>query len=326
MTRSSSRLACFAVFLSAVLLSNACVSARDNDTTLLEADKAATAELDRLNSVLASNRPVTKIDIDSLNRLRDQYPSSPVVRRILQGALIKRGDWAAAEEIIASIPHRERANADKINLAKIYFKQGKFSEAVEILKPMLPDAAESGVEIWALLGQSQFYSGNLDEAAASLERVRDELVGQKRADDLAVLGTIYLRRGDHKKAIDVLQKAVEASPDNVAANNALSRAYAAIGDEANAQAYRSKVESISARIAADEKRKSRLVPLFYRLEDAYAAKDFDRVIAIVGEIQPDADDSTRPTLYQYLAAAYKAQGKETEAQKALAEAARLTQR
>ncbi len=302
----------------------ACQSGSDGDATRLTADKPATAELNRVNTLLASNRPVTRVDIDSLNSLRERYPASAVVRQLLQGALIKRGDWAAAEKVIGEIPDNERTNSERLNLAKIYFKQGKFSEATDLLKRMSPDAAEFGLEIPTLLGQSQFYAGNLDEAVAALEPIRDTLVLQKRADNLALLGTIYLRQGDHRKAIEILEKAVEVSPDNISSNNALSRAYAATGDETRAQSVRERLQAINERVAVAEKKSARRVALFYQLEDAYAAKDFEKVIALVGQIQPDADDAVKPTLYQYLAAAYQAQGKETEAKNARAEAAKLT--
>ena len=305
------------------LISCGAEAARDSER--LANDKTATAELNRLNSLLSSNRPVTRIDIESLNKLREQYPNSQAVRQILQGALIKRGDWAAAEKIIADTPDSQRTTPDRLNLAKIYFKQGKFSEASGLLKTISSNTNER-VEATALLGQSQFYSGDLNEAATTFESIRNELVEQKRADDLTLLGTIYSRRGDHAKAIEILQSAVAVSPDNVSANNALSRVYAAAGDQSKAAALREKVETINARVAADEKKRSRLIPLFYQLEDAFAAKDFDKVIALVGQIQPEADDATKPTLYQYLAAAYQAQGKQAEAKNALAEAAKFTQK
>lgn len=313
------------LFLAIVFGLISCGVKGERDAERLAKDKTATAELNRLNSLLSSSRPVTRIDIESLDKLREQYPNSPAVRQILQSALIKRGDWAAAERIIAETPDSERTSSGRLNLAKIYFKQGKFSEASDLLKAIASNA-DQRVEATALLGQSQFYGGNLDEAATSFESIRNELVEQKRADDLTLLGTIYSRRGDQTKAIEILQKAVEVSPENISANNALSRVYASAGDQSKADVYREKVQAINARVAADEKKRSRLLPLFYQLEDAYAAKDFDKVIALVGQIQPEADDATKATLYSYLAAAYQAQGKELEAKNALAEAAKFTQK
>lgn len=300
-----------------------CQQAPNKGDKELARDAAATAEINRINATLTANRPVSAIDIDSLNKLRGEYPASTNVRRLLQGVYIKRSDWAAAEKVISETPESERTNADRINLAKIFFRQGKFVDAIDFAKKVSP-TAEERVEVAAIIGQSQFYTGSLDDAAITLESVRNELVGQSRADELTILGTIYFRRGDNPKAIDVLRQAVAVSPENIGANNALSRVYAAAGDQANAELYRQKLQTINDRIAAEEKKRTRLIPLYYQLEDAYKARDFDKVIAIVKQIQPEADSATKQTLFQYLITAYEAQGKQSEAQAARNEAAKLT--
>ena len=315
----------FILAIAVSLLLISCQSARESDTTRLEKNREAAAELNRINSLLTSNRPVTRIELDSLTKLQSEYPGSPEVRRVLQGALIKRADWPAAEKIILATPEDERTNADRLNLAKILFKQGKFDDAVGVLKAMSPDAGER-VEVASLLGQSQFYSGELEQAMKSLEAVRTDLAAQRRGDDLAHLGMIYHRRGENQKALAALQQAIEVSPENITAHSALVRVHAALGDTVQAETLGATLRSLNDKVAAAEQKKSRLVPLYYELEDAYSAKDFARVIALVGQIQPDADETTKAALYQYLAAAYRAQGREAEAQKALENAARLTQK
>jgi tetratricopeptide (TPR) repeat protein len=322
--RSRDRAFVFLVLLTCLAFAS-CRPASENEARRLAEDAAATAELNRINTLLASHRPVTRLDIESLNGLRKKYPGSDVVRQLLQGALIKREDWAAAEAVVAGIPETERTTGDRLNLGKIYLKQGRFADAARVLASIPADAPE-GIEIAALKGQAQFYGGETDAAVATLESIREDLILRKRADELAILGTIYFRRAEHLKAIDVLQQAVAIAPDNVAANNALGRVYTASGDNEKAEIYRQRLAAISERTAAAQKRKSRLVPLFYQLEDAYAAKEFDKVIAIVRQIEPEADDATKATLYQYLAAAYQEQGKDAEAKNALAEAAKLTQK
>lgn len=314
-----------ALILAALFGLASCGASAESDSQQLAKDAAATAELNRINAILSGNRAVTRIDLESLTNLREKYPNAPAVRKVLQGALIKRGDWAAAERVIEETPDSERTNSDRLNLAKIYFKQGKFGEASEVLTAISPGPDER-LEVMSLLGQSRFYGGQSDEAVTSLEAVRAQLIEQKRGDDLAHLGLAYSRLGDNARARDTLLKAAEISPASLTAHSGLVRVHSALGDSAQAEVWSTKLRTLNDRIAADEKKKSRLVPLYYQLEDAYAAKDFDRVVKLVMKIQPDADDSTRAALYQYLAAAYRAQGKESEAQKALDDAARLTRR
>lgn len=89
--------------------------------------------MNRINTLLASQQAVTKLDVDSLINLRKEHPNSSVVRQLLQGALIKREDWAPAEELLSQVPVAELSTADKLNLARIYIKQGRFVEATEFL-------------------------------------------------------------------------------------------------------------------------------------------------------------------------------------------------
>ena len=181
-------------------------------------------------------------------------------------------------------------------------------------------------DVAALLGQAEFYLGNVSEAVKNFETVLPQLIEQKRGDDLTILGTAYHRQGSNAKAIETLRSAVGIAPDSIAATSALARIYAAAGDVANAEAARMRLEELSARLGEQERRKSRQVALFYQLEDAYAAKDHDRVISLVNQIRPEADPPTLAMLHQYLAAAYKAQGREADANRELEEAARLVQK
>jgi len=313
------------VFIAVGAFLSGCEKPVSNSAAQLERDPAAKSELARINALLSSARPVTRLDIESLDRLREKYPDSALVRPLLQSALIRRGDWGAAEKVFTDIPESERTAADKLNLAKIYLKQGRFAEAESLLKMLLTDGADK-FDVIAFLGQAQFYGGKLDEAAKNFESVQSELIAKKRTEELTLLGTIYFRRGENDRAIDILTKAIAASPEDLSANNALSRVYAAAGDHAKAETFRAKVESINAVIAAEEKRKSRLIPIYYQLEDAYAAKDYDKVITLVRKMEAESDPATRSTLYQYLAAAYQGLGKDAEAKTAREEAAKFTQK
>src|SRR5687767_800862 len=47
-----------------------CRSAADRDSVRLDQDKTAQAELNRINALLASSRPVTRVDVEYLSKLR----------------------------------------------------------------------------------------------------------------------------------------------------------------------------------------------------------------------------------------------------------------
>jgi len=71
--------------LLASLLMSACEPAVKRDDARLAADPSAVAELKRIDALLATKRPLTRLEVDSLERLRTQYTESRVVRDLLQG-------------------------------------------------------------------------------------------------------------------------------------------------------------------------------------------------------------------------------------------------
>lgn len=308
------------IFLSCLI---GCQSASQKDAALVAADKPALAELKRINTNLGGGQAISQADVASLNKLREKYPNSAEVRQTLQAALIKREDWATVEQLIGEIPEAEKTNADRINLAKVYLKLGQYEKAADLLKPLIGEKT-SEVETKSLLGQAQFYLGQFDEAAKTIDSIRDQILAQKKTDEMTLRGMIYFRQGKNDEAIETLKKVIEIAPDNISANNALSRIYSAKGDTASAEIYRTKAQNANEAVAASEKKKSRLVPLYYQLEDAFKAKKYDEVVNLARQILPETDGQNKAALYQYLAVAYQAQGKPAEAQNVLAEAAKLT--
>lgn len=306
-----------------VCLLVSCEDPKKAEAALLARDAVANGEVNRINSLLSSAQPPTSVDIDSLKRIHAKYPNSTVVRQLLQNVYVKRGDWEAAASLLSSVPSADAT--DNLTLAKIYINQGRHPEAVELLEKINAAAADT-IETSALLAQAQFYVGRTDDAIRTLEGVQAQLETKERADSLALLGTAYLRRGEHEKAVTILRKAIQLAPENISAHNAVIRAFAASGNTAEADVYRAKLEAINQRIAAEEKRKSRIVPLFYELEKAYAARDHSKVIDLATRLTTEADARSLPAVYQYLAAAYRARGETVEADKAFAEAQRLSQK
>lgn len=299
-----------------------CQNSNQKGAILLASDKTASAELKRINSNLAAGQNVSQPDIDSLNSLREKYPEAAEVRQTLQAALIRREDWATVEKIIVEMPEREKTNADKLNLAKIYLKLGEYEKAAGLLNSLTADKTIE-VEAKSLLGQAQFYLGQINEAAQTIDSIWNEIVAGKKTDEMTLRGMIYFRQNKLDEAVETLKKVLDIEPENISANNTLSRIYSAKGDTANAEIYLNKAQAAHEKIAALEKKKTKLVPLYYQLEDAYKAKKYDEVISIARQILPDADEKNQTALYQYLANAYQAQGNQVEAENAMRKAAEL---
>jgi tetratricopeptide (TPR) repeat protein len=151
------------------------------------------------------------------------------------------------------------------------------------------------------------------------------LIAEKRSDGLTLLGMAYFRLGESAKATDALTQSLEFAPEDAPAINTLNRIYGAAGNTAQADIYREKLRAINNKTKAEEKRLTRLVPLYYQLEDAYEAKDLGKVVDLAKQIEPMADKQTKLTVYQYLVAAYRGLGREAEAQQVIAKATKLSQ-
>lgn len=301
-----------------------CAGRAERDQASFEADAAARTEVRRIEAALARTQNVQQSELDLLKSLHAKYPAAAEVSNTLQTALQARQDWDALEKLLTEKPAAERTPAEQVNLAKVYIKLGRYRDASDIVGVMA-DAAPNDLELNSLAGYAWYYEGKYDEAARAFDRVWDALVAAKKIDELMMRGMIYFYKGDQERASAVLKKTVEINPDYIPGLNALSRVYAARGDNAQADSYRAQAESAHARQTADEARRMRLTSRARDLEGAFAAGRYAECVEIAREMLQTADDAQKPALYQYLGQAYQATGKQAEAQAAFQEAARLQQ-
>ncbi|MEP6903304.1 MAG: hypothetical protein ABJA66_16370, partial [Actinomycetota bacterium] len=120
-----------------LFLFDSCQNATEKDSNLLNRDKQSLAELNRVNQIISSGQLITQNEVDSVQKIREKYPSAPVVRQILQSALIRREDWQTAADLISQIPELQRTDEEKNNLAKIYLKLGRYEDVLRIVNPLL---------------------------------------------------------------------------------------------------------------------------------------------------------------------------------------------
>lgn len=285
-----------------------------------KADSLALNEFKRIQSVQVP----TLTDLDSLKRLHAQYPQANEIRQTLQTALQARQEWEALAGLINEKPESELNQADKLNLARIYIKLGKYNDASHILRP-LADSAPNDLEINTLAGHAWYYDGKYEDAARVFDRVWSDIVTARQVDSINMRAMICFYQGDQTRAIELLKKAIEIKPDYIPANNGLSRVYAARGDKEQAEFYRNQAERAHAAQTELEIRQMRLTSRARDLEQSFKGANYDECVSIANEMIPAANNSLTPMLYEYLGRCYQALGKQTEAQSALATAARLRQ-
>lgn len=296
----------------------------ERDQANFEKDRVALGDVRRIGAGLAQSQQVTQIDLDLLKNLHATYPAATEVRQTLQTALQARQDWGALEKLLTENPEAKRTRQEQVYLAKVYIKLGRYNDADHIAGP-LAEASQNDLELNSLAGHAWYYEGKYDDASRAFDRVWDALVASRQIDEIMMRGMIYFYKGDKARAIETLKKTIEIKPDYVAGNNALSRVYAATGNNEQAELYRGQAERAHALQTADEARRMRVASRSRDLERAFAAGRYEDSIQIARELLQSANDLQKPTLYEFLGKSYQATGRQTEAQAAFSEAARIRQ-
>lgn len=308
--------------LSLIVFAAACQQkAAENSDELLKKDGQALLKLNEIAVSLKANR-LTSEDFEDLKKIREKHPDSAQVRQIYFNALVLRNDWLSVIELLTADNSKELSPEEKAVLARAHYNLGEYQKAIDILESL----PQPTIETKSFLGQAYFQAGQTDKAAGLLEEIKPQIIEQKRAADLAVLGLVYLRQNDLEKAAEVLHKATEIAPDDIASNNALSLVYARRGDRQNAEKYRRKTVELQDKATAETFRKSQKVQKFYEIEKAWTAKNYDQVIKLAEEaLTLTAEKNEKLTIYQYLFESHKALGNQKEAENWLAEAKTLGQ-
>ncbi|MEO6393981.1 MAG: hypothetical protein ABIP75_19160 [Pyrinomonadaceae bacterium] len=312
------------IFVSLVLAISGigCRTAAQRDAeNLARDDAAARSELQRMKATLLQGQNIAPDDLTRLKKLHEKYPAAADVRQVLQQALQLRRDWEGLAQLLQEIPADERTRPDQESLGKVYLKLGRFAEAAKILGP-LANAAPAEVELNSLAGQAWFYTGDHDRAAVALDRVWTGILSAKLLDAVVTRGLIFFYRGENPRAVETIQIALEMDADSVAANNAIARVYAAMGDQQQALIHQQRAEQGHARQTAQEAQSMRLVGLSYDLKAAFDERRFSDCIRISQEMLPMTELHQQALIYQYQAQCYQGMGQTDAAQRAQAEAAK----
>lgn len=130
-------------------------------------------------------------------------------------------------------------------------RAGEWAAARTLLERALADAPDEPA-LLNYLGYSQVDRGeNMDVAQARIARA-----SMLRPDDASItdsLGWAYFRRGDHQRAVVVLEKAARAEPGDAEINDHLGDAYWAVG-----RRFEARYAWAAARLAADDAAAARI--------------------------------------------------------------------
>jgi tetratricopeptide (TPR) repeat protein len=172
---------------------------------------------------------------------------------LLEGGLlgIQKGELRQAEPIFQKVAELGQADG-WVNLARIYFKEGRIDDARQALERASshPKPAAPWVIAW-LSGQIDEHNGYLDEAIARYESVLNTRIPDRKFDfslDYEVinaLGNVTYSRARQEpldspsrldfflKTVEIFRRTIAIDSENVAAHHGLGQAYAELakGDE-----------------------------------------------------------------------------------------------
>ncbi|HQU82468.1 MAG TPA: tetratricopeptide repeat protein [Pyrinomonadaceae bacterium] len=310
------------LFFLCLFLFVSCQKTAENDVEAFKKDPQATAEFNRINQSIAQGQYLSQNDIDSLSKIREKYPKNSNIRLLMQSALIKREDWQTAADFISQIPESERSEDEKKNLARIYSKLGRYEEALKTVTPLL-EKSPANIDFISISSNSMMNLGRYEESAVALDKVWNEIVNQKRFEEMTMRGMLFFYQKNYDKAIETLNKSIEINPNNVAAYNSIARVYAAQGNTAKAEEYTKKVQEVFDKMTADTQKNAKFVDAAKKLQEAFQNKRYEEVIDLAQKLLPEAEGENKYALYQFLANSYMALGKTQEAKNAVAEAEKV---
>jgi protein O-mannosyl-transferase len=132
-----------------------------------KAPQSKIAQANYATALLDSNRPDEALPL--LQKLAQQYPEDPVVRHNLVNALVRTGDLASAEPLLAASCRTNPAAADlyQLGLLRLYLKRP--ASALEPLRQAVElDPNAAGYHL--VYGIAQQNLGNREAAAAEYRR------------------------------------------------------------------------------------------------------------------------------------------------------------
>ncbi|AQT68799.1 tetratricopeptide repeat protein [Anaerohalosphaera lusitana] len=172
----------------------------------------------------------------------------------------------------------------KMGLARSFFKQERYGEAVALLGQLIKDQPENK-DLWLLQANAYVGMGKPLESAEILEFV--DHLGQSTAESLFMLGDIYINEQLYEIAADSYMRAMDKNPDqNVERSLRCAKILAARAAYDQTQLLVSNIESTYENQLSDEQKKN-LLKIRSRLAVAKGSADEEaKVLEKIVELDP----------------------------------------
>ena len=167
----------------------------------------------QLRSALEHARKAVEFDDDNAKALYFAGMLHLAFCTGVQGMKSSDCQLAEAEKYVRKSLQQDGTFRDARNgLGQVLILEGKYKDAIEVLKPLVNDPAYAAVHLaWGNLGWAQVQSGAVDEGIASL---KNAVTQPKFCVGFYRLGIAYEKKGDLAQAESSLSEAVQVdSPD-----------------------------------------------------------------------------------------------------------------
>jgi tetratricopeptide (TPR) repeat protein len=173
------------------------------------------AQIDRANLLSAKHRFADALEL--AQQLYQNNPEEPGILMIVGDAHLELGNYQEAEKAYEELMRKDRTALLATRRSRLAELKGNTREALSWMERAAEEerrarvSKEGGVWYQVRLGDLQFNSGHLEEAARHFEAARQVLPGCAPA--LAGLGRVRAAQGKYEKAITLYREAIRVNPD-----------------------------------------------------------------------------------------------------------------
>jgi tetratricopeptide (TPR) repeat protein len=154
----------------------------------------------------------TQQDLAALNEQIKLHPDQPEILFALAEAYLKSGDVELARSAIARLDKERPEDSRTLTGAGVLLaRYGLYDDAIQHFQAAL-QAKPGADDVSFDLADAYFHKGRYSEALDAAMQVSEQ--GRKDESYLALLGDIYVHRGDNARAEEIYRATIMRNPDN----------------------------------------------------------------------------------------------------------------
>jgi Flp pilus assembly protein TadD len=132
----------------------------------------------------------------------DRGTDNPFLLDLAAEVAIRRRDFARAERLIVQLEVLE-PRFGLYRKSRLRLRQGQYKDAEEAAKQAVGESRTPLFEVLAQLALSQMWNGKLDDAASTLEKLRQRYPSLRQKAQLGLQCRLQIRRGNFRLALEL---------------------------------------------------------------------------------------------------------------------------